>query len=204
MTEAVFGLIGVLIGGSISWVQAYWVDKRSTNKNARYLAIRVVCILDKYLKDCADVVFDDGLTDGQRNKDGYLEPQVTAPHAPNFPDDIDWKSIDHELMYKILSLPAEVEGANRLIHAASKIANPPDFEDWFEERKFHYCQFGIIAYKLSEELCLKYNIKKKVYNDWDPLNSMMQELGTIIKRREERMKRHLEFVNKTLNGRGYS
>jgi hypothetical protein len=201
MTEAIFGLIGVLIGGFISWLQTHLTDKKATNKNARYLAIRVVCILDKYVEDCVEVVMDDGLSYGQRNKQGYLEAQVSAPSAPIFPNDVDWKSIDHELMYMILSLPAEVESAERIINAAAGIADPPDFEHWFDERKYRYSQLGLVAYKLSEDLCSKYNIKKKIYDsNWNPAIRLKQELDEVIKRRQTRAERDKQFVNRILGG----
>ncbi len=76
MTEAVFGLVGVLLGSGISWFQSYWSNRRETKKNARYLAIRLVCIFDKYLDDCTAVVYDNGLSEGQRTADGCLTPQV--------------------------------------------------------------------------------------------------------------------------------
>lgn len=123
-----------------------------------------------------------------------LAPQVQAPGPPVFPDDVDWKSIDHELMYKILSLPSEVESADRFIKATWDIAYPPDFEDWFEERKFRYSQFGLIAYKLSEDLTTKYNIQKKIYNDWNPSEDLKQELDAVSKRLKARIERHQEFA----------
>lgn len=198
MKEAIFGFIGVVIGAFIPWLQSYFNDKLTNKKNARYLAIRVVCILDKYLEDCVEVVKDDGLTYGQRDKDGCLRQQVKAPGVPVFPDDVDWKSIEHELMYKILSLPAEVESADRLIRATADITGPPDFEEWFEERKFHYSQFGLIAYQLSEELCEKYSIQKKVYNDWNPVNDLKKELQAVAKRRQERIESYTHFVKRVL------
>ena len=79
MTEAIFGLIGVIVGSTISWFQTYWTNKQAAKRDAKYLAIRVVCILDKFVEDCADVVSDDGLSFGQRTPDGLLEPQVKAP-----------------------------------------------------------------------------------------------------------------------------
>ncbi|MRG45692.1 hypothetical protein GFS24_11235 [Chitinophaga sp. SYP-B3965] len=196
MTEAIFGLIGVLVGSGISWLQTYRTNKQSENKNAKYLAIRVVCILDKFVEDCSDVVKDNGLLFGQRDSDGYLQPQVKSPGAPVFPGDVDWRSINHDLMYQLLSLPSEIEAADRIIKFSENIAVAPDFEDWFNERKFYYSQFGLTAYKLSEELCNKYNIKKKVYNDWNPLDDLRHELNAVIVRREKRMERHRLFVNK--------
>lgn len=198
MTEAIFGLIGVFIGSAISWFQTYWIENRAIEKNARYLAIRVVCILDKYLEDCIDIVKDDGLCLGQRTPEGYLEPQVKVPGPPIFPDDVDWKSIDHELMYKILSLPTEVEGAERIIRAAYDIAVPPDFEDWFDERAFRYAQFGIAAYNISEELSKKYGIQMKIYQDWNPVEELKSELAALTERRQKRMEGHRNSINRIL------
>lgn len=199
MTDAIFGLIGVFIGSIISWLQTYWISKRDQNKNAKYLAIRIVCILDKYLQDCTDVIKDDGLSFGQRTKEGYLKAQVKTPGPPIFPEDVDWKSIDHELMYKILSFPSDVENGDRIIESAANISSPPDFEDWFEERKFHYCKFGLTAYKLAEKLCIEYSIKKKTYNNWNPVVDLERELTIVTEKRKKRLESHAIFVNKILH-----
>ncbi len=196
--EAVYGLIGVIIGAAISWFQVFWTNKQAEKKSARYLAIRIACILDKYLEDCTEVVKDDGLSFGQRTSDGCLSPQVKAPGVPVFPDDVDWKSIDHELMYKILSFPSEVEGGERLIKASETISVPPDYEDWFIERKFHYSQFGLIAYHLSGDLCEKYSIKKKTYNDWNPAEDLKNEFEKVSKLRDIKLNQANDFVKKHL------
>lgn len=194
MTEAIFGLIGVLIGSSVTWIQAYWTNRQTTNKNARYLAIRLVCIFNKYLEDCADVVKDDGLSYGQRTEEGYLKPQVKAPGPPVFPNDVDWRSIDKDLMYEILSLSSEVESADRIIKAAGNMATPPDYDEWFSERAFWYGQFGLTAYKLSKELCEAYNIQMKTYGDWNPVTDLKNELLLIQKRRDKEKHSHDKFV----------
>lgn len=198
MTEAIFGLIGVLIGSLIPWFQTYWMEKRATRKNGRYLAIRIVCLLDKYLEDCIEVVKDDGLSYGQRTTDGLLEAQVRAPGAPVYPEDVDWKSIDHELMYRLLSLPSEVEAADRLIKATQAIAEPPNFEDWFEERAYWYCLFGLTACKLVDELCVRYEIRKKTYGSWNPLEDFAKNLELIQDKRVRRTEKHAQFVEKVL------
>lgn len=79
-------------------------------------------------------------------------------------------------MYKLDSFASDTKAGNRIIKAAEEVAAPPDFEEWFIERKFQYCQFGLVAYKPSEELALKYRIKKKTYNDWNPVNNLKKEL----------------------------
>ncbi|MDR6372334.1 hypothetical protein J2795_003007 [Chryseobacterium bernardetii] len=196
MAEAIFGLIGVLIGSGISWLQSYWTAKRETAKSARYLAIRLVCILDKYMEDCASVVKDDGLFEGQRSSEGCLVPQVKSPPIPKYPEDIDWKSIDHNLMFDLLSFPSEIEDGNRMIRESDNIAFPPDYQEWFDERKFYYCRFGLIAFKMSNDLANKYGIKKKKYNNWDPVSDFTNELNAITKKRDYRIEEHKAFVKR--------
>ncbi len=107
-----------------------------------------------------------------------------------FPQDVDWKSIDPELMYKILSLPAEVEAGDRMINFTNNISNPPDHIEWFEERKFYYSQFGLFACQLSEELSIKYGIKKKQYNDWVPFDDLKEEFNKVAVKRKNRIERY--------------
>jgi len=196
--EAIFGLIGVLLGSGISWFQSFWQHEKERNKSAKYLAVRIVCVLDKYLNDCTDVVTDDGLSYGQRTSDGCLEPQVKTPGPPVYPDDVDWKSIDHELMYRLLSFPSEVADGDRMISFTWDIAGPPDYEDWFDERKFQYSQFGLMAYKLSDDLSSKYGIKKRVYNNWDPIVDLKRELQTVVKRKHLRNEEYKKIVKRIL------
>lgn len=187
MIAAIFGFIGVLTGSAISFFQTYWISRRAEKKNANYLAIRMFCILRKYAEACSNVVSDDGLSCGGRNEEGYLEIQVPAPPVPIYPDDLDWKSIDPKLMYKILSFPSDVEAGNRAIAGASEHAFPPDYEEMFEERRFQYSQFGLTAFRLAEELASSFNIKQSTFDeDWNPIEYLENQLEAIIKKRRKR------------------
>jgi hypothetical protein len=91
--------LGVLVGTAlIPAIRGYFTRKKS----ARYLAIRVVCILDKYVDDCASVASDWGEDDAE----GLAQAQVSAPPSPWYPDDLHSHSIGHRLMYELLALPA--------------------------------------------------------------------------------------------------
>ena len=198
MAEAIFGFIGVIIGSVLPWIQACLKRKRDEAKEARYLAIRCVCVLDKFVEDCMDVIKDDGLSCGERNIEGCLEPQVIAPGPPKFPNDVDWRSVDQEIMYKLISFPSEVEAGDRMIAHTKDFAYPPNFEDWFLERKYYYCTFGIHAYNLSNELTNKYGIKKKVYNNWEPESDFKEEFAKISERRIERIEANKRIASTIL------
>jgi len=143
--------MGVLVGTAlVPWIR----NRDSRIRAARYLAIRLVCILDKYLEDCAAVAIDWG----REGPKGDLEPQVSAPPLPSYPADIDWRSIDYALMYELLSLPTMAEKAAGIISGASENAFPPDYEDYFETRNFQYATLGLKAFELAKKLRSKYKI----------------------------------------------
>lgn len=183
MMEAIFTLIGVVLGALLTWLQTYWTKKEETKKSAKYLAIRIIPILNQYLQDCIDVVKDDGLYYGQRKNDGCLEPQIKTPGPPTYPNDVDWKSIDNDLMFKLLSFPSQIVDGNRNIKFAWEIAGPPDYEEWFDERVFYYTQFGLIAYKLSEDLSKIYSIKMKIPDYRNPIEDLRKDFEAACERR---------------------
>lgn len=189
MTDAIFGLLGVIIGAMITWLQQYWTNKQDITKKARYLAIRVVCILDKYIENCVEVVTDDGLCDGQRTKEGYLVPQVDLPDIPVFPDDIDWKSISYDLMYQILSFPSDIEAADNKIAVITEYAAfPPDYEELFEERVFQYSQLGLKVYELTKKLRKTYQIPDRNYKHWNPVSELKSAFNDVQLIRAKRQK----------------
>ncbi|KAB2730364.1 hypothetical protein [Brucella intermedia] len=81
-----------------------WEDER--RKHGQYLAARVVCALDPFVEKCPNVTADNGEPDGQQ-EGGY----VFSVQSPDLllPDDVDWKSIPHDLMYRILSIQNQID-----------------------------------------------------------------------------------------------
>ena len=70
----------VLMLGQILWPMMK--DWRSIKSDATYLAIRIVCVLDKFVEDCASTAIDDG----EENEKGESIARVTAPAPPHLSD----------------------------------------------------------------------------------------------------------------------
>lgn len=189
MLEAIFGLVGVVVGAAITGFQSWLGARRTRLASARYLAVRVVCLLDKYIDDCTSVVCDDGLSFGQRNRDGYLEAQVASPAPVSFPDDVDWRTIDHDLMYDLLSLPNRAESADGAISFAAEVDHPPDFDEYFEARRRHYSDLGLRSYALAQRLRQSYRIPDLVFGGWNPIDRLTKEKQAIEQRDHERANR---------------
>ncbi|HRI76960.1 MAG TPA: hypothetical protein PLX33_08230 [Alphaproteobacteria bacterium] len=189
MKEALIGFIGVLVGSGITWFQAHWFQRQEKKKAAQYLATRVVCVLDKFLVDCIEVVKDKGLY----TLDGGKVEKIPLPGLA-FPTDIDWKSVEPDLMYRLLSFPTEVESFRGVLQKAWDI-NPKDRTIGMEERAFHYAQWGLHAHKLLDELCKEYGIKKKTYNDpnYNPVADLTKERDRLHLRLNRRFQQNTEF-----------
>jgi len=193
---AVKEVILTVLGASIALGGTWYFSQKDTEKSARYLAIRVVCVLDKFIQDCLAVVQDDGLSYGQRTPAGFLEAQVRPPDAPSYPTDVDWKSIDPDLMYKILSFPSEVEFGDKVVGYAWDNASPPDFDEGFEERAFWYTQFGLRANDLIQALCSIYNIPKRNYENFDTVGELEKKWVELQKVRQRRDEEHIQFLSR--------
>ena len=179
---ALVGLAGVLIGALIVVGKDIYFERRSRWKSQQYLAIRVVTKLDDFVEGCVEVSIDTG----QPDKDGYHHANSDAPVFDIDSLAVDWKSIPSELMYKILSFPTLVDSANNNIHAVAEYqASPPDYSEFFEERRFQYSKLGLTAYELAEKLRVSYKIRPRAYENWDPIKSLQDRLNEIEYRREQ-------------------
>ncbi|MDO9461865.1 MAG: hypothetical protein Q7N95_17350, partial [Alphaproteobacteria bacterium] len=133
-------------------------------RHARYLAIRVVCVLDPFVSECCNIAQDSGMPDHE----GTYHPRFDDP-VISFPDDVDWRSITPNLMYRILGFRNEIDVAQQSIaFVGDEIAFPPDYDDYFEERVIQYGQLGLTALALANDLRNSYGIPMQDYGNWNP------------------------------------
>ena len=165
MSNVLFGLLGVIVGAFIPWIKEALIRKRTRTEHATYLAVRVICILDQYVDKCVAIVGDDGY----ENRQGHYHPVERLPVAPDFPADLDWRSIDSDLMYRILTFPNSVRIENSNIHwVGDVVAGPPYYEEAFEARQKGYAKLGLEAIEIVEELRQLFKLPEANRPDWSP------------------------------------
>lgn len=200
MSEAFFTILGVMIGTFIPWLKEWMREKKERTEQAKYLAAQIICVLDEYIEKCCDVVGDDGSVYGSPSTpDGRYEPQVALPDLLVYPEDIDWKSIEGDLMYEILSLPNNVRKTNRYINIASDNASPPDYDDLFEARWEGYANLGLKAIKLKETLKKQYKLPDESFDlnpEWNAKQYLTEKINEI---KETSTSRALAFEAMTKN-----
>jgi hypothetical protein len=186
LSVGLIGLIGVIVGALLTWLREIWSDWRARKRHAQYLAIRVVCTLDRYVENCTDVATDDGLHYGQVNAEGCHEAQVPEPAPPAFSEDLDWQSIDPALMFEILALPSHAEAADRVISAAGEFSDAPDFTEYFEERQYQYATVGLRAFDLTQKIRKEYGIPAPALGAWEPASRLADVKREVEQERRRR------------------
>jgi hypothetical protein len=195
---AAIGLVGVVVGAVITTAKEWWFQHRKNKKEAEYLAIRVVCMLDTYVVGCAAVVQDGGVYENPNIPSvlGNNHVQVPVPEFDPEVAKVEWKTLPADLMYEILSLPIEIEAADRSINDAKEyVAMPPDFDEFFEERQYQYAQLGIKASNLAAKLREFANLPRKSCAKWDPVEYMEKEKLKIEFAREQHEASHALMLN---------
>ena len=191
MESAIFGLVGVVVGGLLTVAKEWWFQNRKSRKDSEYLSIQVSCELERYVARCADVVGDDGLCEGRPDENGYSTPQIKPPVFDPKSFDVEWKSLPANLMYEVLDFPYKAELASQSVSSAFNFAaNPPDFCEGFEERQFQYAILGIAASQLATKLRNHVGLPVKSVGDWNPVHYMEEQRSAIESQRAERAKQH--------------
>lgn len=191
MVTAIFGLLGVIVGGLIAVLKELHFKKMKDEKDAKYLSALVSFELERYASLCADVVGDNGLCQGQPDERGYSRTQVNLPKFEPLLIKGEWTTLPTDLMFEILDLPQKAEAADNKIDGVFENDSPPDWSYGFEERQLQYANLGIKALMLSEKLKLHAGFPNGTDNRWTPLNFMVERLTEIEKNRFEASQRVL-------------
>ncbi len=192
MMEALFGFLGVLIGTSIPWIKEEWHRRRNRQENGRVSAVRIISMLDEYADKCSEVVSDNGTSQGRpagRDENGveYYIVQVSCPEPLTFPNDIDWKSISFDGMYRSLKLSETARVTDKYISASADWASFPYYDEIFTARQEGYARLGLEALDLSRLLREEFNLPVKLpmfwNEDWDMKVYLEEKLENIENQR---------------------
>lgn len=172
MTTAIIGLIGVILGSILAGLKDWLMHFFQRKSNGRYAAVRIIALLEEYAQECVSVVSDDGTSYGRpagRTEQGeeYYTPQVATPKPPIFAEDIDWKSISFELMYRILALPNAARETDRYIMASAEHSFLPNYEEVFDARQEGYAHLGLQSIHLIKELQKEFKFPEAPAKFWD-------------------------------------
>lgn len=176
------GLIGVIIGGSITTTKDIWLAKLEKKENASYAAAQLIITLENYRWKCLKVLKED--------RDKYEPPYDDNPDQVEgitldlkFPEDIILKSLERTLSTELLFLQNSIQGTNQYINYVESVA---DVNNWFDYRKKEYLNFAKKSSSLAKKLHEYY---KHPENFIDSENSSHSKFMTLVNEWEKEEKR---------------
>ncbi|RZA14215.1 MAG: hypothetical protein EOP10_28405 [Proteobacteria bacterium] len=164
---AVSALVGAsaafLFGGVRDSVLAWRFKKRE----AYYLTVVVIAELEQFVQGCYNVSHDDGTAYGQpAGQGGQFASQSTEPTFQPLDLDLEWKTLDLDLMRRCIDIPRQQTKIDRRVTWAL------DDGDWtteaFLQRRLGYAELGLSTLDLISALRTKAGIPKDDHRpgDW--------------------------------------
>lgn len=181
--SAASGLIGVVLGGFITSITAFTTARTQRGANAKYLAVMVVGHLDRFTRMCLAITQDDGIVEeyGEPPKEELRSP---APTFDPLTFDVDWKSLDQLLTYRIFQIPYQLERVQAEIAAETEYA---DFDAYVDVRRKAFAKFGQEVAAIASKLRWQGGLPQDP--EWAERVKQLKAVQKMFKDREERWRK---------------
>lgn len=172
MNEGFFALLGVVLGGAITWL-GDWIRRRGQRRErGEYCALRLVIALDAYVSQTAGTLPPD------ENERDYGQPEsLENPQLIQLSDDVDWSAIDPKLAFRALSIPNRHADA---VDTVAYIFEVADFDQARDHRDKLFSKLGLDCADLARDLRDEYGLSSRISWDpnsrWDPVQ-VLQEIS---------------------------
>lgn len=175
--EAWIGLAGVVVGAVITISAESLFRWGERGRRAKYLAVRCVIALDRYVTLCAGCLDPDPL-----EEDGP-DVSYTMPPPPQLPEGVDWTAIPPDLCYRLLELPNNDQEARNQVSFYSHMTGSWDARDTRDER---FTALGLSANRLATELRNKYRLVARPAATWNPVERLEESQREIEQHKKMR------------------
>jgi hypothetical protein len=181
----------------VAWFKEARFAAAKKRKDAEYLAMRLVLVLDALVNACYNAVHDPLTEDSE----GVTENTVSDPTL-TLPSDGDYRTLPRSLMYEVLSMPNRLDGIKEALLSTADFSGPPDYSEYYEYRGEHWSKFGLTALDLIDALCRQYKIPLPERPEhYTPRASFQEELTGIEKNKREREERNAPIIAHFSNAR---
>lgn len=185
-------LVGQLTATLLAWLKEARFAATKKRKDAEYLAMRLVLVLDALVGACYNAVHDPLTQDSE----GIFENTVPDPTL-TLPVDGDYKALPRSLMYELLSMPNRLDGIKEGLAATADFSFPPDYSEYYEYREEHWSNLGLKALDLIDALCRQYKIPLPERPEhYTPRESFRAVVTKIQETQRERNERNTEIIAK--------
>jgi hypothetical protein len=162
------------IGATILTLASGWLSKRAENKrSATYLAARLAVVLERFAIECATRIANQELHESSTGRQQGINDEGPLPELLPFPDELNWSSLQPDLIDRVLVIPNECLLANGAIGLCWDLQ-----EDYLPSECMRQCgKVGFMAWTLSADLRTRYGVRA-----FDPSSAPSGDIMVLLKR----------------------
>lgn len=130
-------------------------EKISNERELQLASVLISNRLAVFIKGCLLVAADEGLDEyghpaggGRDDSQAYRSPTTDLPNWEPSSADAQWKYLEPNLVDQLFKLSLLVDEANWSIAGANFEPDPPDYYDYFYQRRMQYIDLGMKAIRL--------------------------------------------------------
>ena len=183
LVVAAIGLVGVIVGAVIAIVGQWLIQRRIERQERAFITSNLVAALDQLVIDCARAAFDDGLSEGHPDENGYHRMQVSDPEFTLTANQANLRYLDGDTTYKVLIIPHRIKSISHSVSCQWEHDDPPDFSATFETRQHSFAQLGIDIARLSDQIRQEHRIPNRPNEIWNPAPDLKNKLAAMNDRR---------------------
>ncbi|SOD53707.1 hypothetical protein [Pseudoxanthomonas wuyuanensis] len=176
-SSALWGFLGVLTGGALTWWQASRTREAEQHQDRQYAAAALSARLQRFVLACADAAFDDGTVYGRPASEDSYSPQTPTPELTYAGIDIQWRSLPAAVVDDAFRFEIRVSDVATTLHGINEYDTPPYDLYMFERRKL-YATLGIEAEELDAQIraAVKMPGRKSPGSTWSRLKAELHSL----------------------------
>jgi hypothetical protein len=174
------GLLSSLATAILTLTWGWWTKRSENKRNAAYLAIRLVVILERFAIDSNALITDQTLYDQSGGE--YGANAHTLPDLETFPEEQSWITLQPTLLARVLTFPNELRLSNLAV------ASWTGSEDVIQEALNQCGKLGYRAWALAHDLRTQYRLP------FDPASNLVAVAKVLKRRHDETLRRIAENV----------
>lgn len=99
------GVLSALASSALTWVGDLVRSVSRSKRDRTYLCMRIASRLDAYAINCAELIDTSEAHYGQT----IIPLVLSLPQPPAYPDDVEWRSLDSKIAYRLMSFVNDYE-----------------------------------------------------------------------------------------------
>lgn len=150
---AAIGAGAALLGTGLSFGRDWFSQRLKDGQQRTFVALRIAAELDDFAISCALAASDQGEPQIEQHGQEEYRPRHKAPTFTLDYSAYDWRLLPKDLLMRVLEMPHLTKQAHAHLEGVSEfLANPPYYEEFFQNRSLSFGRLGLRALQIAKDL----------------------------------------------------